>query len=104
MRGLKYYTSNQLETLAQSLAGAVSQPQASPLAREVIVVQSRGMSRWVSLQIAEQTGICMNFEFPFPRAFVDRVLRVFFPEMADAAQFSSDVMAWKIDALLPALA
>ncbi|MGB8355026.1 MAG: exodeoxyribonuclease V subunit gamma [Chthoniobacteraceae bacterium] len=103
MRGLKFYTSNQLETLAQSLAETVASLQGTALAGEVIVLQSRGMSRWVSQQIAQQTGICMNFEFPFPRAFVDRTLRVFFPEMADDVQFSADVLAWKIDALLPVL-
>ena len=104
MAGLKLYTSNQLEKLAESLAGALEKPWGTPFANEVVVVQSRGMARWVSMQIAGQSGICMNFEFPFPRAFVERTLRAFFPDMAGEVEFSADVLAWKIDALLPALA
>ena len=45
----------------------------------------------------------MGCEFPFPRAFIERTLRAFFPEMAEAAEFSTGVMAWKIHALLPSL-
>jgi len=103
MPGLKLHTSNQLEKLIGRLAGVLEKPAGAPLAPDVIVVQSRGMARWVSLQIARETGICMNCDFPFPRAFVDRTLRLFFPEMAGSDEFSADVMAWKIHAMLPAL-
>jgi exodeoxyribonuclease V gamma subunit len=64
---MKLYTSNRLEQLANQLAAALDAPLNSPLAREVIVVQSRGMARWLSLQIAQISKICMNCEFPFPR-------------------------------------
>lgn len=104
MPGLKIHTSNRLETLAEQLANVLSAPAGPPLAPDVIVVQSRAMARWVSLEIARLSGLCMNCEFPFPRAFIERALRVFFPEMADAAEFSADVMAWKIHRLLPSLA
>ncbi len=102
--GLKLYTSNQLEKLASLLAGALDAPLGLPLAPEVIVVQSRGMARWTSLQLARICGICMDCEFPFPRVFIDRTLRAFFPEMVDAAEFSPGVIAWKINAMLPSLA
>ncbi len=101
--GLKLYSGNQLEKLAGQLAGVLDAPAGSPLAPEIIVVQSRGMSRWTSLQLARINGVCMNCEFPFPRAFIDRMLRAFFPEMAEAAEFSPAVMAWKINAMLPSL-
>lgn len=104
MTGLKLHTSNQLEELAGRLAGALDSPLPAPLAPEVVVVQSRGMARWISLQLAQSGGVCMGCEFPFPRAFIDRTLRSFFPEMADPAEFSPGVMAWKIHALLPSLA
>lgn len=101
---MKLYTSNRLEQLAKQLATAVSAPLSSPLAREVIVVQSRGMARWISLQIAQISNICMNCEFPFPRAFVGRTLRAFFPKMAPEEEFTVEVMTWKISRLLPAMA
>jgi hypothetical protein len=99
---MKLYTSNRLEQLAHQLTTALDAPLSSPLAREVIVVQSRGMARWLSLQIAQISKICMNCEFPFPRAFIGRALRAFFPKMAPEEEFSVEVMTWKISRLLPA--
>jgi len=76
---MKLYTSNRLEQLAHQLTDALSTPLKSPLAPEVIVVQSRGMARWVSLQIAKISKICMNYEFPFPRALSGEPWTPFFP-------------------------
>ena len=104
MQGFNLHTGNQLEKLIEALAAVLDTPLASPLAPDVVIVQSRGMARWVSLQIASLSGISMNCEFPFPRAFVDRTLRAFFPEMPGAGEFSTDAMAWKIHHLLPSLA
>ena len=85
---MKLYTSNRLEQLAHQLTAALSTPLKSPLAPEVIVVQSRGMARWLSLQIAQISKICMNYEFPFPRAFIGRTLQAFFPQKAPEEEFS----------------
>ncbi|HWB60408.1 MAG TPA: exodeoxyribonuclease V subunit gamma, partial [Chthoniobacteraceae bacterium] len=104
MTGLKFHTSNRLERLAVSLARALETPLGDPLAQEIIVVQSRGMARWASLQLAQISGVCMGCDFPFPRVFVERTLRAFFPGMAEPAEFSPGAMAWKIHALLPGLA
>lgn len=102
--GLNLYTSNQLEKLAGRLSSMPAARTVSPFEQDIIVVQSRGMARWVSLQLAEANGICMNCDFPFPRAFIEETLRKFFPEMADPVVFSAEAMAWRIYALLPALA
>ncbi len=102
---MKVYTSNRLEQLAHQLAATLDAPlKSSPLAPEVIVVQSRGMARWLTLRIAEISKICMNCEFPFPRAFIGRTLRAFFPEMAPDEEFTVEAMTWKISRLLPVLA
>jgi len=103
MPALKLYTSNQLEQLANQLAVALNAPLSSPLAQEVIVVQSRGMARWISLRIAQVSSICMNCEFPFPRAFIGRTLRAFFPTMPPEEEFGVETMTWKISRLLPSL-
>lgn len=102
---MKTYASNHLENLAVRLAKEIEEHTLpDPFAPETIVVQSRGMARWLSLEVASISGICMNFEFPFPRAFIGRTLRGFFPEMAPEEEFSAEVMAWKIYRLLPSLA
>ena len=51
MPGLKIFTGNKLEILAEQLAQMVKTPVSSALAAEIIVVQSTGMERWVSLEL-----------------------------------------------------
>ena len=103
VNGLFLHTGNQLETLVEELAHVVSQPLASPFTPEVILVQSLGMRRWLSLQLAKRLGICMNCAFPFPRTFLDATLRRLVPEMAPNDAFAPDLMTWKIHRLLPTL-
>jgi exodeoxyribonuclease V gamma subunit len=104
MPALKLFTSNRLEELAKQLAAALDAPLSTPLGQEVIIVQSRGMARWISLQIAQISNICMNCEFPFPRTFIGRTLRAFFPKMEPEEEFSVEAMTWKINRLLPSVA
>ena len=103
MNGLFLHTGNRLETLSAELAAVMAQPLASPFTPEVVMVQSLGMRRWLSLQLAERLGICMNAEFPFPRTFLDKTLRTLVPEMAPADAFAPDLLTWKIHRLLPTL-
>ena len=103
MNGLFLHTGNRLETLTAELAAVMAQPLASPFIPEVVMVQSLGMRRWLSLQLAERLGICMNAAFPFPRTFLGETLRRLVPEMAPADAFAPDLLTWKIHRLLPAL-
>jgi len=45
---LNIYTGNRMENLVAALAYVLKEPLASPLAPETIVVQSKGMQRWVA--------------------------------------------------------
>lgn len=67
------------------------------------MVQSLGMRRWLSLQLAEQRGICMQCRFPLPRTFLDETLRALVPEMASPDAFAPELMTWKIHRALPGL-
>jgi exodeoxyribonuclease V gamma subunit len=60
MPGLKLFTSNRLEALAGELSETLRLPLAEPLTPEVILVQSHGMERWLSLVLARRMGICAN--------------------------------------------
>lgn len=71
---MKLIRSNRTEILADALASTVRENPLSPFAAEVIVVQSRGMERWLSLALAERLGIWSNPCFPFPRALIEDVL------------------------------
>ena len=101
MPGLKLYTSNRLEALAGKLEETLRVPPASPLAPEIILVQSRGMERWLSLELARRLGICANIRFPFPNHFVEDVFRAVVPDLPGSPAFDPEVLAWRVMGLLP---
>jgi exodeoxyribonuclease V gamma subunit len=102
MAGLKHYTGNRLETLARYLADCIRPPLSSPLTPETIVVQSRGMERWLSMALARRHGICANVRFPFPNAFLDDLFRIMLPQYRDSPAYDPQVLAWRIMRALPA--
>ena len=102
MPGLQIYTSNRLETLAHQASQVLKEPLASALSPEVIVVQSRGMERWLSLELADQLGIWANFEYPFPNAFLDSVASKVLPNPVDTTSYDPACLTFRIMNLLPA--
>ncbi|MBN2124104.1 MAG: exodeoxyribonuclease V subunit gamma, partial [Deltaproteobacteria bacterium] len=103
MENLRLITSNRLEILAERLADALRRPPASPLDPEVVLVQSRGMERWLSLELARHHGVCANVRFPFPNAFIRGLFQKVFSWLPDRSPFDPDVLTWRIMGLLPGL-
>jgi exodeoxyribonuclease V gamma subunit len=95
------FISNRLEILAEALAEVVCAPLRSPLIEEVILVQSRGMERWLSMELARRHGICANYRFPFPNAFVYELFRKVFQDLPEQSPFDPKTMTWKIMKCLP---
>ncbi len=98
------HRSNRVEVLVEALARVVARPLTSPLMREVIVVQSRGMERWLSIQLAARLGVWAGASFPFPRSFLDSVLCQVLETAGDADPFDRERLRWWIARLLPELA
>ena len=98
---LRLFTSNRLEILADTLAEVLRKPLASVLDEEIIVVQSKGMERWVSMQLSQRHGICANYRFPFPNAFVHEVFQKVIPDLPERSDFDPKTMTWRIMKLLP---
>jgi exodeoxyribonuclease V gamma subunit len=96
MPGLYLYVSNRLEILKDYLFQVVSEPLRSPLESEVIVVQSQGMERWLTHQLAEKAGIWANARFPFPNAMVWEFFQLTLGGTLDARYFSPEVLTWRI--------
>ena len=101
MHGLKIYTSNHMEILAERLAQIVREPLSSPFSPEIIVVQSRGMERWVSLELARHNGICANCRFPFPNVFLEEIFKKLMVDLSDESPFDPLTMTFRIMKLLP---
>ena len=95
MPGLHLYTSNRLEILQQKMAAQFRSNPLPPLLKEIVVVQSRGMERWLNLEIARQSGICAHMEYLFPKAFVYNLFRQV-AELPESAPFAPEIMTWEI--------
>jgi exodeoxyribonuclease V gamma subunit len=96
MSGLYLRTGNRLETLLEELVVVVGKPLPSVLQPEIIVVQSLGMARWLSLELAKRQGICANMRFPFPQRFLSDVFRVALPEATESKDFDRPMMTWRL--------
>jgi len=101
LSGLRLFTSNRLEILTDRLSAVLSEPLTSPLETEVVVVQSRGMERWISMQLARRQGVCANFRFPFPNHFVHEMFQKCLPDLSEHSPFDPGVLTWRIMKLLP---
>ena len=100
---LNLYTSNRMEILVTTLATVLREPLASAFTKEVIVVQSRGMQRWLSMELASHFGVWANGHYPFPNAMVQELFCNILRDMPDVSAFAPEVMGWKIMRLLPDL-
>ncbi len=96
MRALRLYRGNRLEALAETLAGVLKNPLGSPFEKEIILVQSKGMERWLRMQLATLLGACANVEFPFPNAFVYETFRRILPSLPDESPYDPPFSTWKI--------
>lgn len=97
MAGFYLHTSNRLERLFDAFGSIIrDDPLASPFDRETVIVQSKGMERWLSLRIAQDHGICANMAFPFPNAFVDSVFSAILPELPTESPFNPGQARWRL--------
>jgi len=93
---LRLYQSNRPESLMALLAGVLAVPLGAPFAPEIVVVQGKGMERWVSLRLAEQLGVCANVEFPQPASYAWQLMRSALGNLPQRSVFAPEVLVWRI--------
>ncbi|MGZ5010235.1 MAG: exodeoxyribonuclease V subunit gamma [Methylobacter sp.] len=94
------HSSNKTENLVVHLTTVIeSSPLTSPFAKEVFLIQSQGMERWLSQQLASQFKVWGNYEFLFPGKFFSSLAQSIDSRLSDAA-FERNLMLWRIEALL----
>jgi exodeoxyribonuclease V gamma subunit len=101
--GLHLFTSNRLEALADALGDNIQSYAGPPLASETIMVQSKGMQKWLSLTLASKLGICANCEFPFPNSLVQQFFSLIPENRNGSPLFQREVLCFRILQLLPDL-
>lgn len=100
---LHLHLSNRTEVLFDKLCELIAQPIKEIFQPEVIVVERKGMARWLSQQLAVRQGIAANIDFPLPAGFMWNVLRAQLQADLHESSFSKDTFLWYSLALLPEL-
>ncbi|TRW90260.1 exodeoxyribonuclease V subunit gamma [Candidatus Methylobacter oryzae] len=94
------HSSNKTENLVAHLSAVIeNSPLSSPFAKEAFLIQSQGMERWLSQQLAGQFNVWGNYEYLFPGKFFSSLAQSIDSRLSDAA-FDRHLMLWRIEALL----
>lgn len=72
---IKIYISNDLQKLAEGLAFN-RQPDKNVFRDEIFIVQTEGLSRWLSIKLSEKTGIFANFKFISPNEIIYDIYKI----------------------------
>lgn len=92
---LYLHHSNRLESLAQSFAKHLAQPMQNPFEATPVVVQNAGMGRWLSMQLAQLTGVAANLKYLFPAELTWGLLGRVLP-IAEHNPCSIEVLRWRL--------
>lgn len=100
--GLRLPTSDRLEDLADDLVARLHARPLPPLETEMVVVGSRGMSRWLNLRLARELGIAASVAYPFPFNWARRTTDTVFGRTRDdtADPFGPQALPWRVHAWL----
>ena len=64
------YSSNRMEWLAKKLAQTCVTYEVHVFEPDTVIVQSKGMERWLKLEVAKENSICANMICSFPQSFI----------------------------------
>jgi exodeoxyribonuclease V gamma subunit len=96
------FTSNRLEILAGQCGELFRQDPLPPLEAEIVVVQSRGMAVWLTMELARQLSVWANALFPFPNKLVADIFTKVLPESEQPA-YERQRAGWQLMELLAEL-
>ncbi len=103
MSKFRLFTGNKLENLLKQLITVLSLPLSSPFKNEIIIVQSKGMDRWISMNLASHFGIQANTQFPFPNSTINNIFKILLDYSPNNSVFSPEILTWQIMNVLPGL-
>jgi exodeoxyribonuclease V gamma subunit len=97
------YQSNSLEKLADKFIEKYRQNTSSPFYKEIILVQTSGMEKWLSLKATESIGVFANNDFLFPNTLMTKLFKTVLDYKDIKIDFSKEEILWKIYNILPEL-
>lgn len=103
---LTIYHSNKLDVL-KSLMAHIMQMQklTSPMQKEVIVVQSTGMAKWLQIELGQEMGILANVDFVLPSGYLWQLFSMFksADNSNDDIKFDKLTITWLLMKTIPHL-
>lgn len=94
------HSSNKTENLVAHLSAVIENaPLSSAFAKEVFLIQSQGMERWLSQQLASRFKVWGNYRYLFPGKFFSSLAQDIDSRLSDEA-FERNLMLWRIEGLL----
>ena len=103
MPGIHLYTGNRLEILADRFAEIIYHNPLPPLELETILVQSKGMARWLAMETAARLNIWANCDCPFPNSFINNIYRLILPDIPDYLPYDKETITFHLMDLIPDL-
>lgn len=94
------HTSNRTENLVEHLASVLHHdPLPSPFSKEIFVIQSQGLERWLSQQLAARFDVWANYQFLFPWKFFAFITEQLLGPVNDQV-FDQEQLPWRLEAIL----
>ncbi len=94
------HSSNKTENLLEHLVAVIEHaPLQSPFSKEVFLIQSQGMERWLSQQLASRFDVWANYEFLFPSRFFSLIAQQLDSRIDDSA-YERSLILWRLEAAL----
>ncbi|MBM4206758.1 MAG: exodeoxyribonuclease V subunit gamma [Gammaproteobacteria bacterium] len=94
------HSSNKTENLLEHLVSVIEHaPLQSPFSKELFLIQSQGMERWLAQQLASRFDVWANYEFLFPSHFFSTIAQQVDSRLDDEA-FGRQLILWRLEAIL----
>lgn len=94
------HSSNKTENLLEHLSAIINMaPLSSPFKDEVFLIQSQGMERWLSQQLASKAQVFANFKFLFPEVFFSQMARQINQQLQTDV-YARELMVWRFELIL----
>ncbi|AJC48702.1 exodeoxyribonuclease V subunit gamma [Allofrancisella guangzhouensis] len=94
------YPSNKLEYLVKIFSRLLKFNKKEVFDPIYILVGSRGMQHWLSMELAKQNSICMNTKFDMINSFIVNTCYEITNDQSHKKAYSKEVLSWRIFKLL----
>jgi len=94
----KLYISNNLGELQKKLSENLRGNKSGAFHNDVLITQTEGMNRWLSIEVAESLEVFANAQFFKPNGFISDIFKL--AKIVDNQDFSTEKIRWVIFQLL----